>query len=111
MLLRALEELSAELVHNLPSLLLDLVLCDGVEEVPSIGQSICSEWTEFWKLELRAPDFSAVSVYIISKREHLLTQYVASAWTFYFDLETLASLDDTDFARLHVHRSKLGLDV
>lgn len=56
-LLRAAEELAAELVHNLPRLLLDLVLCDGVLEVASVCESVCTQRTKLGKLEARAPDF------------------------------------------------------
>jgi hypothetical protein len=56
-LLRAAEELAAELVHDLPSLLLDLILRNGVLKVASIGESVCAQGSKFWKLEAGAPDF------------------------------------------------------
>jgi len=56
-LLRTAEELAAKLVHDLPRLLFNLVLRDGVLEVPSIGESVCAQRTKFRKLEAGAPDF------------------------------------------------------
>lgn len=42
-LLRALEELAAELVDDFPRLLLDFVFRDRVEEVPGVGEAVGAE--------------------------------------------------------------------
>lgn len=52
MFLGALKELAAELVHNLPLLLRDLVLGDWVQEVPGIGKSVGAERAKFWQFEI-----------------------------------------------------------
>jgi hypothetical protein len=44
-LLSTLEELAAEFVDDFPRCLLDLVLGDWVEEVSSISEAVCTEWT------------------------------------------------------------------
>lgn len=41
--LRALEELSAELIDDFPGGLFNFVLCDGVEEVAGVGEAVGSE--------------------------------------------------------------------
>jgi hypothetical protein len=112
MLLLADEELAGELVHNLPRLLLNLVLGYWVQEVSSVGKSVCAKWTEFWKLELRAPNFWTNQLFVVfSQISASLTQNVTSCRSLNLDSEPLSSLNHTNLARLHIHRPKLSQNV
>lgn len=94
--LGALEELASKLVDNLPSLLLDLVLSLGIEEVSGVGQAIGTERTKLRELPAGSPKF----------------QNIASNGSFrerYSDL--LPLLHDTDLSRLNIERPEFGLNV
>jgi hypothetical protein len=57
------------------------------------------------------PRFLLLSVSQYSLSDLSLTQDVPSSGTFNLDLESLASLNDTDFSWLHIQHAKLGLYV
>ena len=97
MLLRRGEELATKLVYNIPVLVvLDLVVCNRVEEVPSVCETIGTKRTKFRKLKVGAPDFEDVS----TRRP---------IWE--IDLVFLTTLDDADLAGLHEQLTELGLNV
>ena len=52
----ALEELAAELIDDLPRLLLDFIESSRVEEVSSIGKTISAKGPEIRELEVGAPN-------------------------------------------------------
>jgi len=92
----ALEELATELVDNLPWVVLGhFVVSDRAEEVSWVGETVCTQGTEFWKFKVAAPDL----------------ENVTSGWSFDRDTESLAALDDTDLTRLDVELAELSLDV
>ena len=97
MLLRRGEELATKLVYNIPVLVvLDLVVCNRVEEVPSICKTIGSERTKFRKLKVGAPDLENVTTRRPVREVNLVF---------------LTTLDNADLAGLHEQLSKLGLNV
>lgn len=94
--LLALEELATELVHNLPWVVLgDLVVRNWAQEVPCVGQTVCTQRSQLWKLVVRTPNL----------------QNVTPGGSLDVDLEALSALDDADLTRLHVHHTEFGLNV
>lgn len=92
----ALEELAAELVHDLPWLLLDLVLRHGGQEVPRVGEAVGAQGAQLRELELSAPDLEDVP---------------ARRTVGEFHAETKATLDDDDLTGLDIQGTELGLNV
>lgn len=92
----ALEELSAQLVDNLPRLLGDLVLGRRVEEVPCIGESVSTQGSQLREFKLTTPDFKDVTT-----RRPIRKLYA----------ETDAALDNDNLSRLDEQGTKLGLNV
>lgn len=92
----ALEELSAQLVHNLPRLLGDLILCRGVEEVPCIGETVGTQGSQLGEFKLTTPDLKDVTT-----RRPIRKLYA----------ETDATLDNDNLSRLDEQGTKFGLNI
>ena len=94
--LGTLEELAAQLVRDGPRIVVGNLICgDRMQEVAGIGQAVCTERPKFWQLEIGTPNL----------------EDVAPRGAFDPDLESLATLDHADFARLYVQEAKLGLNI
>jgi hypothetical protein len=92
----AFEEFATKLVHDFPRVVFgDRVVRNRAQEVPSVGQSIGTDRSKLWQLEVGTPNL----------------QDITSGWSFDIDLESLTSLYDTNLSWLDVQFSELGLDV
>jgi len=94
--LGALEELSSQLVDDLPRLLGDFVLGNRMEEVPGVGEAVRTKRTQLGELKVGTPDLEDVATgRAVGK----------------LDSEAETTLDHEDLTRLDEERAKLGLDV
>jgi hypothetical protein len=94
--LGALEELSTELINNLPGLLGNFIMGNGAQEVPCISQPIGAQRPELWKLEAGSPDLENIS----SRRA--IRQLHAEAKT---------TLNDNKLPRLDIEFTEFSLNV